>query len=469
MSAHHDKAARNWAAVLSQSLVLAGCLCAGSAWAAGVEYPDNGTVAIGRGGAWAANPSDGLAFQYNPAGLAQQHGLNLTLDGRAAQQHLAFTSTSIPGSAKVENSAPPFFGPSACLSYGFGAVGPLSELTLALGATGPSSIGKLELPAQGAQRYAIQSTDYFIAYYSAAVAVGWSDWLRLGLTFQLAHGNATFTQAVYSGTAPGTDPKNDTTATFAGSNGIKPAFVLGATVLPTKTLAIGLSWRPRLDFAADGTLKTVGPDWAKTSSWQVGDTAQLQLKFADMVRLGAQWRPRPDWEVEVDAVYEAWSALKEVRIKTSNINVKTSFDTSKPVPDIVFPHVFQDTISLRLGGEHELLADRLRLRAGYMYETSAVPTKYVSVDFPNWARHVASVGASLHVYDAWIDLAYAHHFVATQTVTDSVIEQKETPAVLPGMDAPKAAVVGNGTYEAGMDIVSLALRVPFGAKASAKP
>ena len=43
-----------------------------AAYAAGIEYPDNGTIAIGRGGADAANPDDGLAFQYNPAGLAQR-------------------------------------------------------------------------------------------------------------------------------------------------------------------------------------------------------------------------------------------------------------------------------------------------------------------------------------------------------------------------------------------------------------
>ncbi|MBI5609201.1 MAG: outer membrane protein transport protein, partial [Deltaproteobacteria bacterium] len=242
---------------------------------------------------------------------------------------------------------------------------------------------------------------------------------------------------------------------------VKPAFVLGATVLPTKTLAIGLSWRPRVDFAADGTLKTVSPDWAKTLATQIGDTAQLQLKFADVVRLGVQWQPRPEWQVEADAVYEGWSALKEIRIHTSNITVKSVSGDSKPVPDIVFPHEFKDTISFRLGGEHELLHDRLRLRAGYLFESSAVPSKHVSVDFANWQRHVASIGASVQAFGAWLDVAYAHHFVETQTITDSAVEQKLTPSLMSDMPPPKPQIVGNGVYEAGMDIVSLALRVPF--------
>lgn len=65
--------------------VVAGSIGTPHAFAAGIEYPDNGTLAIGRGGAYAANPEDGLAFQYNPAGLAQQRGPRLTLDARMSQ------------------------------------------------------------------------------------------------------------------------------------------------------------------------------------------------------------------------------------------------------------------------------------------------------------------------------------------------------------------------------------------------
>lgn len=441
-------------------------LASSTAWAAGIEYPDNGTIAIGRGGAWAANPMDGLAFQYNPAGLAQQRGLQVTADARLSFQRLKFTSTSLKGDP-AENDAPPFLGPSGAVSYGLGAVGPLSELTFALGATGPSSIGKQQFPEQGVQRYQIQSTDYFIGFYSAAVAVGIGDWLRVGVTGQLAHGNATFSQAVYSGTTTGSEPSQDSKATFSGANGVKPAAVLGVTVLPTPTVAIGLSWRPAIHFAADGTLDTKVAEFAKNDAKQVGNSAELQLMFADVVRLGGMWKPTPRWEVELDAVWERWSEMTEIRVHTKNIKVAPSYDPSQSVnvPDIVFPHRFRDTLSLRLGGEHELLADTLRLRAGYLYESSAIPTKDVSVDFANWGRQVASVGASLHMFGAWLDVAYAHHFIDTQVVTDSAVVQQQTPSILPGVPAPKPLVVGNGTYQASLDIVSLSLRVPFGGQA----
>lgn len=443
--------------------VAAHCCAPTAAWAAGAEYPDNGTISIGRGGAWAANPQDGLALQYNPAGLAQQRGLRLYADARLAKQHVRFASTSIKGDP-VENSADAFLGPSGALSYGLGAVGPLSELTFAVGATGPSAIGIVKYPDKGVQRYALTETDYFIGYYSASVAAGWGDWLRVGLTGQLAHGSAKFSQAVYSGQFAGTDPKYDSYATFEGSNGVLPTGVLGLTLLPRRDLAIGLSWRPSMDFRADGTLTTKVPDWAKDDAKQVGDQAQLQLKFADVVRLGVQYKPTSHWDVELDCVYERWSVLKEVRVHTKNVTVVPSYAPDKPikVEDIVFPHDYQDTLSLRLGGDYQWLPDRLTVRGGYLYESNAAPSKYVSIDFANWSRHVASIGASVRVFGAWLDLAYAHHFVDTQVVTDSGVVQQTTPQILPGLPPVKGEVVGNGTYEASMDILSLSLRVPFG-------
>ena len=419
-----------------------------SAWAAGIEYPDNGTIAIGRGGAWAANPSDGLAFQYNPAGLAQQHGWNLTLDARMSQQRLKFTADpKVLKGPPVENSAGPFLGPSVAASYGFGSMGPLSEFTLALGVTGPSSTGIVHYPEKGVQRYALRNTDYFIGFYSLSLAGGIGDWLRFGVTGQIAQGSAKFDQAVWSDVYTGEDTSADTSATFSGKNSGQPTGVIGVTVLPSSDWAIGLSWRPALRFSAPGTLDTVPPDSLKKDATQTGNKAELKLAFADIVRLGVQYKPKPRWQVELDAVYERWSVLTEVRVHTIDVAIKPSADPDHPVaiPDIVFPHNFKDTISLRLGAEHELQPDRLSLRAGYIYETSAVPSQYVSVDFANWGRNVVSAGASMKVYGAWVDLAVAHHFIETQVVTDSKVEQKTSPSLIPGLPAPKPLIIGNGT------------------------
>ncbi len=472
MFGHEGK--RRSSVFLYRLVASAALIAPGLAHAAGMEYPDNGTIAIGRGGAHAANPEDGLAFQYNPAGLAQaaQRGWRLHLDNRWAAQQVKFTSAT-PGTSPAENSAPPFMAPAGAISYGFGAVGPLSDLTLTLGATGPSAIGKTKFPNDGAQRYAIDSTDYFIGYYSAGVGAAWTKGdvsARLGFTGQLVKGTATFSQAVWSGFGEydkgnnkATDTQNDSLATFSGTSQFSPTFVVGLSVSPIRDLDIGVSYRPRIDFDAPGTLdvalsKTATSIKAVTN----GNSASLKLSLAPMLRAGVAYRITPRVRVELDGVFEQWSVLKEVRIATHDITITSGVSAgATPLPDVVFPHNYQDTYSVRLGSDVTIVEDRFAVRAGYAYETSAAPTAYVSVDFPNWQRHVASVGASVRFWGAWLDVAYAHHFVETQHVVDSGVLNQVSPK-LGSMPASVPTAVGAGTYEAALDVFSLSIRVPFG-------
>jgi long-subunit fatty acid transport protein len=437
--------------------------------AAGVEHPDVGTVALGRGGAYAAAPDGGLALQYNPAGLAAQPGLRVTLDGNLARQQLRFTPAS--GEAPVSNGAAPFFAPALVASWGLGRVGPLPALTLALGATGPAAIGKLSYPASGAQRYALVSSDTTIAYLSFGAAATLARWLDVGLTFQLVKGTATFTQAVWSGEAPGTDPGLDTTAHVDVTSPFIPTGVLGVTARPSPRVSIGLSYRPRFTFEGAGTLAT---DLAASrtaraiGAEQHGRSASFVLPMPDVVRAGVLVRPRARWLVEADVVLERWSTLRTLEIRPHDITITSNVGPPTALPNIVFQKSFEDAFSVRVGGEHELVPDLLVVRAGYLHETSAVPLASTSVDFPNWRRDVVSVGASVSIpgTPVAIDVAYAHHFLPTRTVAQSAIVQVVTPCLTPGCSDPPPTIVGNGSYAASLDVFSLAVRVAFGAHGS---
>jgi long-chain fatty acid transport protein len=433
---------------------------AGPAMAAGVEHPDLGTVAIGRGGAYAADPDGGLALQYNPAGLGRQLGWRATVDGTGAWQRLTFGPRG--GAAPVRAGGAPFLAPAAVASFGTGALGRLESLTFALGVTGPTAIGRQSYPAAGAQRYALVSSDTTIIYYSAAIAAAFNRWLAAGVTLQLVQGRARFTQAVWSGEAPGTDPSQDTLAHVDVTSGLIPAAVLGVTARPSERVAIGLSWRPRFTFDASGTLTTDLPAAAAAlGAHQVGTAAGFTLPLPDVVRAGVLVRPGARWLVEADVVLERWSALHALVVRPHDITiVADNLGTEKALPSFVFEKEFQDAVSVRLGGERELLPGRLAVRAGYLHETSAVPLASTSVDFPNWERDAVSAGASFAIprSPVWLDVAWAHHFLPARTVTDSRITQVVTPCLTPGCTDPAPAVVGNGRYEAELDLVSVSIR-----------
>ncbi len=456
-------------------LPLAMAVAGASAFAAGIEHPDIGTIAIGRGGAYAAAPSDGLAMQYNPAGFASQHGWRLTLDANLSWQALSFAPAD--GGATVSNSAGAFLVGAPIVSYGFGRVGPLSALTVAAGFTTPSAIGKETYPGtrppmpplpvgQAGQRYALINSDYFIIYYSAAIAASYKDWLSAGVTLQLVHGSAKFSQAVWSGSGPGTDPFQDSVANVDVSSDWIPTAVFGVSVRPVPKLVpklvLGLSYRPRFDFLAHGTLTTnLDSSAAAVGTTVVGNSTDFFLRFPDVIRFGAQYVINSRLLVEADVVAELWSELHTIEIRPRDIHIVTSgFNTDRTLNTIVFQKDYQDSVSVRVGADYDLLPKRLTVRAGYLHETSAIPLKSVSVDFGNWQRDVVSVGATVHFLGGLtLSAAYAHHFISDQTVTNSQVVQVVTPCVTMGCTDPAPSVVGNGVYKASLDVASLSLGV----------
>jgi len=445
-------------ALAPSCLALVLMLWSTAALAAGIEHPDIGTLSIGRGGAYAAAPSDGLAMFYNPAGLAPQRGLRVTLDANLAWQGLTFTS-ALGGSAS--NTAGGFLVPALSVSYGLGALGPLRDLTFALGATGPSAIGKESFNPAGPQRYSLINSDYFIVYYSGAVAATFNSWLSGGVTFQLVQGRAKFSQAVWSGPTMDTDPSFDAIANINVSSSAIPTAVFGVTARPLPPLALGLSYRPGFDFLAHGTLTTAIPPALRDAlNIQVtGDRTDFFVAFPDVVRLGGQYLFGARWLVEADVVYERWSRLHAIEIRPTNIMLSSALHDARPLEKIVFQKDFQDAVSFRIGGDYEALPGRLTVRAGYLHETSAIPLRSVSVDFGNWQRDVVSVGGTVAIWSGiTASVAYAHHFLADQNVTNSQVVQIISPCLTaPDCVEPAPTVVGNGRYTGSLDVASLSL------------
>lgn len=430
------------------------------AHAAGLEFPDVGTISTGRGGAYAAKPFDGMALTYNPAGFAYQKGLRITVDGKLSLQSVDFQAKGSSKTDKSDNS--PFFSPGGVISYGLGPIGPLSGLTFAVGAGGPSSFGRQNFPKDGAQRYELIHSDFVLTYYSAAVAASFGKYLAAGVTMQLAHGSAKFSQATYSGETPGTDPQNDTISKVSITTGVIPTAVIGTTITPTENIAIGLSYRPHFEYSGTGTLNNTLPKAAQDiGAKQIGNDTKLSLNFPDVIRLGVQMQTTTALLLEANVVYEHWSVLDNITITPKNVVIdKGIFGTQQTLSPVKLRKNYQDSFSVRVGGDYKLLEGMLTLRAGYIYESSAISNKFVSVDFANWARHVASVGISVAAGPVFIDAAYAHHFIANQNVTNSSIKQVTTPR-LTTTDYAQPSAIGNGKYSADLDVFSLAVRVPF--------
>lgn len=527
---------------LALSAALAAMLPA-VAQAGGMDYPDNGTEALGRGGAFAVKADSGEALYYNPAGLARQPGLRLTIDSNFVLHHVKFQRTSPDGAGfvddgsgrdpapagtpigePVENQAPVFIAPMAALSYGFEG-GALDGLTLAFGAYGPPEIGRYQYnepkgpttreaglfdedldPAHqdpgAANRYMLVDSDFLIIYPTFAAAYEVTEWLSFGVALQYVYADLGQRQVAWnypSGKTRQADATQrdcpsverdlsnrpgpfqlcaypndqvventywDAMATLDVQGEPTVTGIAGVIVGPFAGFSFGASLRPPIDLVAKGTLTTEESPMMKEFGVVLeGDKATLELTMPMILRIGARYDLQPllgrKADVELNYVMEGWSAFTDLTV-TPEITTKVTTPPGglapyeQELPPIVVPKNWEDVHAIRLGGDVEIV-DWLTGRAGYIYETNAIPTATAALDFPNFGdRHVATVGAKITPIP-WLDfnLAYAHVFQPDVTVTDSGVRQITTDA------GQKGNVVGNGSYETSYDVFTIGASARF--------
>jgi long-subunit fatty acid transport protein len=279
------------------------------AFGAGYEFPDNGAVAMGRAGAFAAKADDGTAIYYNPAGLAQQEGLHVLVDSHLLVDSITFqrydAATGTPnGMPQVANNAGLVYLPFLAISARI-----FPDLTAALGVYAPPATGQYTFPdpypnngkpptaqypkdqlscltgspscpgsnitVTGAppgygvapQMYNLINESQIVLY--PTLALGWQalPWLAIGGSLQLAYGKVNLRQGTYDAArlevpAPGQPPihsisnetgANTTIATLA-VEAWSVTGILGVTVTPIENLKIAASVRPKYTANATGNL-----------------------------------------------------------------------------------------------------------------------------------------------------------------------------------------------------------------------
>lgn len=412
-----------------------------------------------------------------------------------------------PDDGAVHSSTGAF--PAAFLgaAYGIPLSGGKHTLAIAAGFYAPPALGRYVYPSPdysegnfdpetgtfkvdpriaAPQRYNLISSDIFVAYPSIAVAYRHADWLSLGATFQYVMFSIDETialtdaiPALYQAnpaekpgcdvTVPLTcgpdrmreeDPAYDSTVRLQATGGATFTGVFGFLVKPHERVRIGGSYRPGFRVGADGKVSFQPSRLAQRLGVVVeGDAATLKLDFPHQARLGVAVSVLEGLDVEVDGTYEGWSSLDKYTITPRNVRISALGSVTELQPIVITKH-WVDAWSVRLGAEYKLplaLPWKLgiRLRAGALYESSAVPLEYTSIDFPNWERVMETVGFSIDRDP--IELAFSMGFLQqpTREVTNSQLTAVSTASDL------KPFPVGNGTYDSNYTIAWLGLRAHF--------
>src|SRR5690606_31375423 len=130
------------------------------------------------------------------------------------------------------------------------------------------------------------------------------------------------------------------------------------------------------------------------------------------------------------------------------------------VPPQSIPRNFRESFGVRLGAEYFLRTEAIDVipRAGFSYESSAIPPEYMSVLTVDIDKVTLALGLGLGV-DAWrFDAVFAHVFGPDVEVPAA---DARSPLLQPVEARGEPHYVNGGTYSARANVLGLGLSYAF--------
>ncbi len=462
--------------------------------ASGFYLSENGSKTLMMGGAFAGQADDLSAIQHNPAGLAQLTGFNFLLDGQLVFHNInyqrydpGFDPANPPNTPAnpVQNIGGPFTVPMVGVGFGLKLLD--RTLFIGVGAYGPPADGHYQFPAPNyatdtngkllenarkfaPQRYSLVENTIFIIYPTLSLAMEVIPRrFSLGVSLQPVIASFQFTQAVTSidrfGIHPTTQAQEDPVYDSLVKVNLPLQYVqftgvLGAHVRATDWLQFGVSFRPQVMINARGTLEIEPGPIAKQAAVVTGNAASLSIMLPAELKVGVHAQPISRLGVNFDFIYQGWQSVQEIVLSPEDVSL-TIMGKTDPVAPFHIKKQWKAAYNFRLGGSFALFP-WLSLYLGGWYETGAIPSEYVGVDFLHFERFVLTGGVGVKVWNLELVVGAAGSPSMTYAVTQSEVRAGST-------EPEPAPVVGTGVYTSGHFMVTAGIRGQFGAVKPAPP
>ena len=418
--------------------------------AQGLYAGSKGARVMGRAGAFGAKADDLSAVEYNPAGLTYVEKTDLQLSNRFSYNQTKFQRVptledgEIVSFDGVKNQTPwqglePLLG----VVSNFG----LKDFAFAATAYAPAGTSKLtfspgsvEADEEGAQRYMMVERESAILIYALSTAYKYRDVFGVGATFQWIHVPRLNYSLIVApvGFGIGADKVNaqfDMQADVAGSDPFIPNAVVGAWVQPIKQLRLSLSGQvipaeikskstihvARATSGAELDLVRDDPNTPTRETEPVENDVELRVPLPLWARAGAQLI-QDKFDLELNVTWHGWSRVDTFVLDSlvGGVGLSGSLGGATiPIDVVNIEKNWKNTLTFQLGGDVQVIADKLTLRAGVAYETPTADKASAHVDFATGHHFTGAVGASLFIKKFELAAAFAHRRQVPINITEA--------------------------------------------------
>lgn len=452
------------------ALLVAAALAPAAAQAGGFEIPDRGAKALGRGGANVVGVDDPTAIHYNPAALAKLRGTTLLYNHSLIWHDTRFTraplssawgddaGTTFPTVRDAKKMFP--LGLFAALSTDFG----LENWTFGAGVYGPHSVGQHRYPAYGPQSFMLTDMNVLMAYYSLAAAWKWKDVFGVGVTAQyvdlikLDYGlviDSTFTQ----GLDPiASDASTQLSSTLHLEDRTSGTAIVGLWYRPHRRIELGLASRVVPVFLEPKSTMAVDKPTLVTDDIRVTMPLTLPATVRGGVRYIHHAKDRQWFDLELAAEWEGWSAIDKYDVQVSGRI------SGQEIQNLRLGKNWRDTVSVRLGGDVNVIPGHLTVRAGGYFESAATPNAFSHLDFPSFMRGGLGAGLTAGGRGIYGTLGFLHVFQEAREVTElegKVFQQRPVRPCPENCGGASGVPANAGRFTSRFEILNLGIEIRF--------
>jgi len=418
-------------------ILLAFLLMAPNAFASGsgaFRLFANDAEAMGKAGAFVGEADNASAVYYNPAGMTQLDGNNLSLG--FAWGNVFVDHTSPAGDTTQmgrENIVVPHF------YY----VTDLNTDDLALGFSVKSNFGaSTDWAEDSFARYVSTKTEVedvdFLMNFAYQVNDQWSVGAGVNAT------SSKFSQGknVFQAGTPDAEAQLKLHDTFFSQN-VSTLFKFN------EKHQLGFQWRSQGDVsyagevdahALTGTLAAIfgGSEYQTDITWNVS--------FPQSAVVGYSFRPNDKWIINFDAEWSDWSSLEQENINFPKETSALRISTLNSLADLDLD--WDSSWAYSIGGEYSL-NEKIRLRSGYFFHETPIPDVNFNTFLPDSDAHGVNLGAGYTFNDAMgLDFAWTGVFF------------QDRDLALTTHDSAVSSVIGN--YEEYINVATLTFNWKFG-------
>ena len=351
--------------------------------ALGFRNPDQDARATGQGEAFVAQADDASAIYYNPAGLTQIKGTEITSGGM-----ISFPDSKLKGAGAGAEMNTMAFLPHLYAATDLGAA--KSPWRFGLGFNVPFG-NAAEYADNGPFRYMVTRASLAVFNIQPTVAYQINEQLSLGAGVNIY--DATLSQHV------NTPPPLDGHFHFSG-DGQAVGGTAGLMWKITPQHTVGVVYRSpfSVNFKGNTDLNVLGQPPVH------GDTS---IQFPQSIAGGYAFRPIKRLKLEADVEWTNWDTLNQVTLHAPGSLVNgtpTSFN-------------WKDSMYYEFGAQYDV-DDHWAVRGGYIYSVNTVPDATFSPTVPDSNRHVFSVGFGYTETRFSVDIVYQYSLSEDNTVNN---------------------------------------------------